>query len=893
MKKLLLAILFALYFLPSFANHIAGGELFYQYLGQGSTSGSSRYKITMRLFRDCNSTGQVLDAETVTLGIYHTGNGVLNNTLDLVRNPIIQVISLNTAVIPCLVNAPDVCFQIGLFSETIELPNSPDGYTLTWVRCCRSDDISNLSQSTGAGATFVTHIPGTSVLPSGHNSSPQFLIKDTALVCQSKRFILDFGATDADSDSLSYEFCEAYGGGTSTAPKPAPTASLDLNTLPYQSPYSGFDPLGLNVSIDPLTGKITGTAPPAGRYVINVCVTEWRNGRPINIHSKDFILQVGNCDYAASDPLPQVGNSFPPQFSYEFISCKSFTVNFINGSNSSTIKNYYWDFGVSGTTTDTSTKKAPTFTYPDTGFYTIKLIVSGSNSCIDSNTVTIGIYPGFQGDFTVSGSCYKIPFLFTDNSTTTYGKIDSWNWNFGDLATTTDISSQQNPSYKYPTAGTRNATLYVTSSKGCIDTVVKPVVVRDIPYLNLPFHDTLICTIDTLPLIAQGTGSFSWTPLYNIINPNTPNPLVYPKDTTTYVVTLLDRGCTTTDSIKVNTLDFITVDAGRDTVICRSDIINLHPVSYGLQYQWTPASAILGDPNIKYPQVSPAFNDQVRQDTTVTYSITANLGKCQARGQVKVKAVRYPLIDLGPDKSICFNQSVRLNAIIKGSSFTWFPLNTLINSNTLTPTAAPPSTTTYTLTVTDTIGCPKPSSEDIVVNVIPKVTAFAGNDTNIVANQSLQLNATSNVGINFSWSPTTGMSDPFIANPVVVLGTSVDSIIYTVKASTAEGCFGTDQIKVLVFKTGPDIFVPSGFTPNGDGRNDILKPIAVGLKSLNYFRVFNRWGQLLYTTTSVGEGWDGTVNGKEQATGTFVYMAEATDYLGKTIFRKGTVVLIR
>ena len=890
MKKTLLLILFLLSFLQNFANHIAGGELFYEYLGAGAAPNTSKYKITMRLFRDCNSTGQILDDETVNIGIYENSNRKLlgSEILPLIS---IQTIKLNTSLIPCLTNAPSVCFQIGLFSATVDIKDTAAGYTLLWIRCCRSDNIANMSQSTGVGASFVTHIPGTSLLPVGHNSSPQFLIKDTSLVCRSKQFVLDFGATDADGDVLNYSFCSGYGGGTSSAPQPAPPSIFNLNDLSYRSPYSGSSPLGASVAIDPLTGRITGTAPAAGRYVVNVCVTETRNGVVLNEHRKDFILQVGDCDYAGASPTPVIPGTFPAIPNYQFVSCKSFSVLFLNNNNSPTITNYYWDFGVPGITTDTSTSPFPTYVFPDTGFYTIKLKVNGPNNCVDSNNVTVGIYPGFKGDFSVTGSCYKNPFLFKDKSTTTYGVINSWRWNFGEASTTTDTSTLQNTSYKYPNPDTRNATLLVSNSNGCLDTIVKPVVVRDIPLLVLPFHDTLICTIDTLPLIAQGNGTFTWTPAYNIINPTTANPLVFPKDTTTYVVTMLEDGCVATDSIKVNTLDFITVDAGRDTTICRSDIITLFPVSYGLQYRWTPTSAILGNPNIKNPQVSPFFNDEIRTDTVVTYHVVANLGKCTADDYITIRAVRYPIVDAGPDDSICYGRNIQLHATIKAASFTWFPQNSLINANTLNPISTPRSSTTYTLTVTDTIGCPKPSSDNVVIKVIPPVVAYAGNDTNIVVNQLLQLNATG--GDNYLWTPSTGLDNPFIANPMAQLGPGIDSITYTVKATSGPGCFGVDQIKVVVFKTGPNIFVPSAFTPNGDGKNDILKPLLVGLKSLSFFKIYNRWGQLLYSTSSVNQGWDGTFQGLPQGIGTFVYAAEAVDYLGKTVSRKGTVVLIR
>ncbi len=890
MKKYYTIILLLLLSFPVYASHIAGGELFYEYVGPGSTANSSRYKVTMRLFRDCNSAGQVLTAETVTIGIYNRQTGNLVNQLGLNLQPI-QTIQLNTAAIPCLVNPPDVCFQIGVFTNTIDLPNIDPGYTLIWIRCCRSDMIANMALSTGVGATFVTNIPGNTVLPTGHNSSPQFLVKDTALVCKQKSFILDFGATDADGDSLSYEFCDAYGGGTSSAPNPGPSPTLQLNGVSYKSPFTGNNPLGVAVSIDPKTGRITGTAPNAGRYVINVCVNEWRNGVILNEHRKDFILQVGNCDYAAADPLPQVGEPSIPQFNYEFISCKSFTVYFINNTNSSVITSYHWDFGVDTTLRDTSNLATPSYTYPDSGTFTIKLRVSGSNSCIDSNSVTIGIYPGFKGDFNVTGNCFKNPFIFTDKSSTTYGTINTWRWNFGDVATLADTSRLQNPSYIYPNQGTRNATLLVTDSKGCIDTVTKPIIVRDVPFLFLPFHDTIICSIDTLQLHAQGTGIFSWTPAYNLINAADSNPFVYPKITTTYQVSLLENSCIAKDTIRVNVVDSISIDAGPDTTICSSDILILKPSSEGLAYYWTPTTGIVSNPNIKNPSISLVFNPYARKDTTVVYSVRATLGKCEAKDQIKIKAVRYPIANAGLDDSICYKQKINLSATILGADFVWFPKNSLTNSNTLTPTASPQNTTTYKITVTDTLGCPKPISDEVIIKVIPQVIAYAGHDTNIVVNQPLQLHAEG--GTNYAWTPTTGLNNPFTSDPIAILGPGIDSIRYTVRVTSGPGCFGEDNVKVVVFKTSPDIFVPSGFTPNGDGKNDVLKPILVGLKGLDFFRIYNRLGQLLYFTNSVGEGWDGKFQATEQATGTFVYMAQATDYLGKTIFRKGTVVLIR
>jgi gliding motility-associated-like protein len=877
MKNLLVLIICFFSFLPTFASHIAGGELFYEYIGNGTAPNTSRYKVTMRLFRDCLSAGQTLETERVVVGIYNTSNMTLNSSVTLSLERPIPSINLNTDAIPCLVNAPKVCFQIGVFTGTVDLPSTSDGFTLSWIRCCRIDNIGNLGTSGGVGGTFVTRIPGRSQLASGNNSSPQFAIKDTALVCQKKNFILDFGATDPDGDKLTYSFCEAYSGGTSTNPNPGTSlegipATLTLNSLPYQSPYSGSSPLGTSVTINPQSGLITGIAPAAGRYVINVCVSESRNGVVINQHRKDFILEVGDCDYAAALPVPISG-------AY----CKDFKVDFSNNSSSSTIQSYQWDFGVAGITTDVSTEPTPVFTYPDTGLYTIRLIVKATAGCVDTGITTLGVYPGFTPDFEFTGSCFQSPFNFTDKSTANYGTITNWSWNFGDASATNDTSSLKNPVYQYANTGTRNVSLNVTSSKGCKAEVIKPVQVSDKPALSLPFTDTLICRIDSLQLKAVGTGTFTWMPTDNIIGANTANPVVNPKDTTVYTVTLTQNGCVASATVKVNVLDFITVDAGADTTICRTDTLSLKPVSQGLQYHWSPTPEVSGNADLK--------NVLVRPTATTTYNITSSLGKCQAKDAITVKVVPYPKANAGADAIICYGTQIQLSGTIEGSTFTWTPGGTVINGTTLTPVVKPMSTTSYVLTAYDSAGCPKPVSDTVAVTVVPRLNAFAGNDTIIIANQILQLNASG--GTTYAWTPTTGMNDPYIANPTVVLGPSVDTITYKVRVSVSGGCYADDEVRVKVFKTGPDIFIPTAFTPNHDGKNDVLKIIPVAMKSINSFNIFNRWGQRVFSSAIPDHGWDGTFGGKEQASGTYVFIAEGVDYLDKPVLKKGTVVLIR
>jgi gliding motility-associated-like protein len=422
---------------------------------------------------------------------------------------------------------------------------------------------------------------------------------------------------------------------------------------------------------------------------------------------------------------------------------------------------------------------------------------------------------------------------------------------------------------------------------GCIDTVTRTLAVLDKPVLNLPFRDTLICSIDTLMLrVNIGNGSVLWRAANGpnqarILNTTTSTPLVFPRDTTKYYVSVNDNGCANTDSVIVNVLNFINVNVGLDRTICLTDTFRMSTVSDALNYQWTSSSGEQVQ-NVKYPIVRPLVNTQ--------YNVTANLGKCQAKDSMLAIVSPYPNVTAGPDLTICYGTRVQLNGSANGSFFSWSPAASLINQNTLTPTAGPTQTTTYILSTTNATGCLKPKTDTIIVTVTPPIMANAGRDTAAVPGQSLQLNATG--GLSYVWSSNSFLNDPTIANPVARFDNSVDSIIYTVRVSNGS-CYSDDQVKVRIFKTGPDILVPSGFTPNADGKNDVLKAVTIGIAKLSYFSVYNRWGQLLFSTTEENKGWDGNFSGLAQPAGTYVYQAVGLDYIGNTIQRKGTVVLIR
>jgi gliding motility-associated-like protein len=269
--------------------------------------------------------------------------------------------------------------------------------------------------------------------------------------------------------------------------------------------------------------------------------------------------------------------------------------------------------------------------------------------------------------------------------------------------------------------------------------------------------------------------------------------------------------------------------------------------------------------------------------------VIGNIGKCQSDAYVNIKVVPYPVAVAGPDATVCPGFSAQLSAS-GGSSYLWSPATFLNNRLIPNPTCINPTGNIhYTVTVRDTLGCTKSSSAQVWVKVFPRVIANAGpRDTIVVEGEPLLLNATG--GTNYLWTPAQWLNNPYIPNPVAL---PQDNINYVVQVSSPAGCLATDTISVRLYKVTEDIYVPTAFTPNGDGLNDVLRPILLGMKSLTYFRVYNRFGQMVFATDEIGKGWDGKFLGKPQDPATFVWMAEGVTYKGQVKKKKGYAVLIR
>ena len=272
---------------------------------------------------------------------------------------------------------------------------------------------------------------------------------------------------------------------------------------------------------------------------------------------------------------------------------------------------------------------------------------------------------------------------------------------------------------------------------------------------------------------------------------------------------------------------------------------------------------------------------------SVTLSVSSEFG-CRADTTKTFPVTDKPVVDFNYIKdcegNVFYNSSLLNNTVMK--EWQWsFGDGFVSNTNQPHHYFSKNNTYTSSLFAVSETGCVSDTvKKNIVIN---KVYPFAGNDTIIATGQPLQLNASG--GTVYSWQPATGLNDTNIDNPIAVLQKDQ---AYVVSIRNDDGCEGRDTIRIKVYK-GPDLYVPSAFTPDHNGLNDVFRVTAPGFKQLDYFRVYDRWGKLVFETRDISKGWDGTLHGVEQSTGVYVWIVKGTDYRNESLFKKGTVTLIR
>ena len=201
---------------------------------------------------------------------------------------------------------------------------------------------------------------------------------------------------------------------------------------------------------------------------------------------------------------------------------------------------------------------------------------------------------------------------------------------------------------------------------------------------------------------------------------------------------------------------------------------------------------------------------------------------------------------------------------------------------------AAPRNYVMSLTVS-TAQCPFPLSiQKRFVRVEKPVAGKNNPEAYAVANLPLTLQAR-NIGNSALWTPAISLDNAASYTPVFI-----DNIerTYTIALKTAAGCITIDT-QVVKINKNIVIYVPNAFTPNNDSRDDRLKPFMIGIKELVYFKIFNRWGELVFETKNITEGWDGRYKGNPVQSHTLVWMLQGIGADNKVYNAKGSTVLIR
>ncbi|MFN0201570.1 MAG: T9SS type A sorting domain-containing protein [Bacteroidia bacterium] len=303
--------------------------------------------------------------------------------------------------------------------------------------------------------------------------------------------------------------------------------------------------------------------------------------------------------------------------------------------------------------------------------------------------------------------------------------------------------------------------------------------------------DKTICSGNSVSIGSTSVGGmlYSWSPSTSLSSGSVANPTASPNNTTTYYVFITNAaGCFQTDTVVVTVKPSPTANAGAPQTICASQLVQIGQTAVaGVTYSWWPSTA-LSNPGISNPFATPT--------TTTTYTLYATgSNACTAQSSVTITVNSVPTGLAGANKSICIGQSTTIGLTsVSGLTYAWSPSTGLNATNIAMPTANPTTTTSYVLTATNSSNCQR--KDTVVVTVNPLPTANAGADKNTCAGVPVQIGNTAAAGFSYVWTPTTGLSNPNIANPTATI-TSTTTYSLTV-TNNQTNCSATDVMVVIV-----------------------------------------------------------------------------------------------
>jgi len=329
------------------------------------------------------------------------------------------------------------------------------------------------------------------------------------------------------------------------------------------------------------------------------------------------------------------------------------------------------------------------------------------------------------------------------------------------------------------------------------------------------------------------------------------------------------------------------ISATNNSPVCTGDDL-IFNASGGASYIWTGPNGF--SDNIQFSHIySPALKDSGRYYVEIT-----TLGGCITRDSTYVTMTGTDVY-ASPDTSICKGDSVQLKTSA-GVTYSWVPVYGISNPSINDPMVKPDATTVYSATVTDSHGCSDTANVLIkVLNSTAVKAGISGSDFLCRPYDSASFKNISAGNITkWSWNFDNGQKDSTSTPSIQYYSIPDNEDGYVVRLAIADssGCADT-AYHTLKVVNNCYIAVPSAFTPNGDGLNDYLCPLNAYEATNLIFRVYNRYGQLIFETRDWTKKWDGTMKGIKQASDVYVWILEYIDVKGKKVFQKGTSVLIR
>ena len=411
---------------------------------------------------------------------------------------------------------------------------------------------------------------------------------------------------------------------------------------------------------------------------------------------------------------------------------------------------------------------------------------------------------------------------------------------------------------------TSPGTYYVTVTDACAISSADTVLVSLAPPIPITIGpDRTKCNMDTLHLRAPtGFMNYAWSPNYNISATNTQQVIVAPVLDTTYtLIAEKTPGCFAFDTVRITVNMSPQINLGPDQSFCAGDSLVLDAGNNFTQYQWSNGNT----------------TSQITTFVTGVFSVIATTAEgCRSFDTLTVANVySLPIVSLNKDSALCDGDQRILNA---GSGFSNYAWNTGRNSSSITVK----NIGMYAVTVTDDHGC-KGSDTTWIRVIFPQPASFLAQDTSICPYiDKLELKANASFE-QYKWNTGSSSSTITIKQP----GS------YWLQVTDDNGCNGKDTILIDPKDCGEEFFMPTGFTPNNDGKNDLLKPILLGNLVQYRFWIYNRWGQLVFETTDLTKSWDGNYKGQPQGSNVFVWRC-TYQFQNKSVKNeKGTFILIR